>query len=246
MQLSLQFFLQMLTSTTKLTSQECDAILSLTGTREELPSHTTFVDQGSTLESVCLVVEGLCGRLEPAKEERQQITGLYVKGDIPDLYGVYIPNANESFIALCPSSILRIRHSSIRKIINEHPGIAEAITRYLLIYAATTSVWLVNLGARDAASRISHFFCETALRLRAEEGNAFSFPLRITQTQLSEIVGLSAVHVNRSLKSLRDAELVSFMSGRVHVLDWQGLVKAAGFDPAYLRHQGKQLRFAPA
>jgi CRP-like cAMP-binding protein len=56
----------------------------------------------------------------------------------------------------------------------------------------------------------------------------------ITQTELADAAGLSTVHVNRNLQSLRKNGLISFRAGSLKVLDWAGLVEAGAFDPAYL------------
>jgi transcription initiation factor IIE alpha subunit len=56
----------------------------------------------------------------------------------------------------------------------------------------------------------------------------------VTQTVMAEAVGLSIVHVNRTLQELRDANLLTFENGRLEILDWKKLVRLAGFDPTYL------------
>jgi CRP-like cAMP-binding protein len=58
--------------------------------------------------------------------------------------------------------------------------------------------------------------------------------LPITQTDLADATGISAVHVNRTLQGLRRNGLISFRAGSLKILDWAGLVKAGDFDPSYL------------
>ena len=100
---------------------------------------------------------------------------------------------------------------------------------------ATLREWVVNLGQRDAEERIAHLFCELHLRLQVvgltTDGG---FELPITQLELADTVGLSTVHANRSLQSLRARGLIQFKGQVVDIPDVSRLRKFAGFDPKYL------------
>ena len=60
------------------------------------------------------------------------------------------------------------------------------------------------------------------------------YPLNLTQVDLAECLGLTSVHINRTLKELRERRLVEFRGGRVSIHDLAGLERVAEFDPAYL------------
>ena len=64
--------------------------------------------------------------------------------------------------------------------------------------------------------------------------DGMSYTLNLTQTDLAECVGLTSIHVNRTLKELRENGLVQFRGGRVTIDNWAGLARIAEFDPAYL------------
>jgi CRP-like cAMP-binding protein len=68
-----------------------------------------------------------------------------------------------------------------------------------------------------------------------ELADTSGFPLRITKTDLAECLGLTSVHVNRTLRELREAGLSVFRDGRVEILDPAGLRRVAEFDPEYLQ-----------
>ena len=94
---------------------------------------------------------------------------------------------------------------------------------------------LVGLGRRDAIKRISHFLLELCTRLSLLGlGSTAGYDCPLTQYHLADALGLTSVHVNRVLRDLRQAELVSFRAGRVTFLDYEGLVDLAEFDPTYL------------
>ncbi len=95
--------------------------------------------------------------------------------------------------------------------------------------------WLVNVGGRNAYARVAHLLCELYVRM----GNVglvtdgrMSLPL--TQADLGQALGLTPVHVNRMLSQLRGKGLVTFRAFQLRILDLDGLIAAAGFDPGYL------------
>lgn len=104
-----------------------------------------------------------------------------------------------------------------------------------MVDTAILREWITGLGQRPADRRIGHLFCELHARLAGVDlvsDGSFGFP--ISQIELGDTVGLSAVHVNRSLRSLREASLVTFRSGTVEMLDATRLRQMVGFDPRYL------------
>jgi len=97
---------------------------------------------------------------------------------------------------------------------------------------------VINVGRRDSRARIAHLLCELAVRLKsigAENGDEmFDFP--VTQEQLADATGLTSVHTNRTLQSLRRDGLIQLTARSLTVLDWEGLRNAGDFDELYLHH----------
>lgn len=231
---SLNAFLDRLTARTRLTEGERHAVLSLVGRAERLEAHEACVVIGDAITSVTLLLEGICARVDMPSEERRQITAIYIKGDMFDLGGIFEPQATATVEALTDASIVRITHSDMRALMRTYPAISEAFSRYLLGDAAITAEWLINIGGREARATLAHLFCEMAVRLGRVDGNSFSFHFPMSQLQLSEATGLSAVHVNRSLGCLRQNGLMRISHGMVQVPDWGALKRAAHFNGRYL------------
>lgn len=98
------------------------------------------------------------------------------------------------------------------------------------------SQWVVNVGRRQAVSRLAHLLCEMGLRMEnAGLGTRTAFRLQATQTQLGDALGLTPVHVNRTLRTLADAGLVSMTSFEVRVTCWNRLAEIGDFDEGYLQ-----------
>jgi CRP-like cAMP-binding protein len=240
---ALGMFLNKLTQYSPLDGEEQKALLSLEGSFATLKAHSPLYPPAARPHLVSLVVEGIVGREEITAHAHRQTTAIYLNGDIPDLNCLYLPTADEGFVALAPTIVLRMPQAAFRSMMLQHPGISEAITRYLLLHAAITAKWLGRFGGRDAPSRMAHFFCEMALRSRSEIDNSFSYPMPLTQTQLAEVCGISTVHANRSMNALRKSNVLDLSHGSCEVRDWGGLVEIAGFNQSYLR-MGQQFRLA--
>jgi CRP-like cAMP-binding protein len=181
------------------------------------------------------VLEGFCGRYNTFKNGERQISAIYVCGDAPDLYSVFQPIAAFDLEALTDLTIFRIPHSETRRLIEDFPAITEAFARYFVSEANIFSEWLANIGGKEAKQNVAHLFCELAFRMGAARSESFSFRLPIRQGQIAQACGVSAVHINRSLKVLRERELMTCEQYVVHVKSWQGLTAFAEFDPRYLK-----------
>ena len=116
------------------------------------------------------------------------------------------------------------------------PLIARALWMAGLIDESALRAWTVSLGKRDASERVAHLICELFVRLGTVGSTRVDgFDLPLTQEQLGDVLGLTTVHVNRVLRHLREAGLVSFKNCTVMIADFSKLRKAAGFDPGYLQ-----------
>ena len=125
---------------------------------------------------------------------------------------------------LARSRLVFLTHDTVRNLIRRCPRIGDAFWRETLIDASIFREWMLNQGRREAYGRIAHLLCELYVRLRSAgltNGHAYELPL--TQAELGDALGISTVHVNRTLQA-----------GSVTVLDWERLKEAGEFDPTYL------------
>lgn len=232
---ALDLFLERLLTHSVLDEKEQAAVAGLPVVRMEVAAHRDIVLLGERVDHACLVEDGLIARFGQIETGARQFVSLHIPGDMVDLHSLMVPQANAAVNSLARSTVLRIPHSSLREIGLEYPAIAAAFWRDCVIHAAIVAQWLVNVGRRDARSRLAHLLCEMALRYRHGHGPALSYDFPMTQEQLADALGLTAVHVNRTLMGLRDDGLIVHARGRVEILDWRALAAAADFDPTYLQ-----------
>jgi CRP-like cAMP-binding protein len=232
----LQIFIARLNRRSPLLGEEAAAILSLPVIPVQIRANRDFVYMGEDTDHACLVVEGLVGRFGQTKGGARQITAMHIPGDMADLSSVVVPKSGSALQALSATTILRIPHRAIRTIAAKHPAIAEALWRECVVDAALLAQWIVNVGRRDALARTAHLFCEMAVRYEdSAHSVALNFTFPATQNHLADALGLTAVHVNRTLKALKEAGALSLERGMVHILDWERLAEIGDFDPVYLQ-----------
>lgn len=233
--LALELFLERLLSHSELSREEREAIAGLPTTRMDVAAHRDVIRLGEREEQACLVERGLVGRFGQIETGARQFVSVHVPGEMADLHSLTLPQTSMGLCALAPSTVLRIPHQALRGIGFRYPAIAGAFWRECVLQAAIVEQWLVNVARRDARSRLAHYFCEMGLRYQQLGSRPPSrYELPMTQEQLGDVVGLTSVHVNRTLMALRDEGVVSASRGVVEILDWAALANAAEFDPAYL------------
>jgi CRP-like cAMP-binding protein len=202
----------------------------------EVKARRDFVRVGETLEHACLLAEGLVSRFGQTEDGKRQYVAIYVPGEMVDLPSVMVPTSATSLSALADSLILRIPHKQMREISVRYPAVAAAFWRDCVLDGAIVAQWLVNVGRRDARSRIAHLLCELAVRYRAmDQSDGLAYELPMTQEQMADALGLTPVHTNRMLQALRADGLIVINRSRVQIHDWQALAAAGDFDAIYLQ-----------
>ncbi|GAA4744265.1 Crp/Fnr family transcriptional regulator [Sphingomonas daechungensis] len=210
-------------------------MLDLPAYAEQVRANRDFVRLGETLDHSCLVVAGYVGRFEQNSDGVRQITALHIPGDMADLHSVVQPEATSALQALATTTILRVPHNAVRAATAAFPALAEALWRDCMVDSSILSQWVVNVGRRDARTRIAHLLCEIAVRLQvAPARGEILFPFPLTQNHLADATGLTAVHVNRTIQSLRLDGLAD-IKHNARIPDWNALAEAGDFDPDYLQ-----------
>lgn len=194
-----------------------------------------FISARQELNVSTLLLDGIACRFKDLRNGQRQISALHIPGDFIDLHSFTLKRLDHSVLALTPCRFVTMPHDSLRRITEQYPHLARLYWFSTNLDAAMHREWAVSLGRRTAESRVAHLFCELFVRFEIvgmTEG--LSYPLPLTQLDIAECMGLTPVHVNRTLKQLRETNLVTFRSGQVTIYDWDRLRAVAEFDPSYL------------
>ena len=216
-------------------AEEEEAIRGSISDVKEVRADTIVVRAHQPVDTCNILISGIACRYKDLRDGSRQITELHVSGDYTDLHSFTLKYLDHDIGALTDCRFAIVPHERMRDITERFPHLTRIYWFATNLDAAIHREWELSLGRRSALSRLAHMFCELKVRLDIVGlAGERSYALPLTQADLSECLGLTSVHVNRTLKELRESGLVSFRSGEVDILDWEGLKRAAEFDPAYL------------
>ena len=215
---------------------------------ETLPMQVVVIKEGQDIVRAgdspsrsCLLLSGFACVYKLTGDGKRQIVGFSIAGDIPDLQSLHLEVLDNSLSTLTPCRVGFITHEALRNLCERYPRITSAFWRETLIDAAIFREWVINVGQREAYSRMAHVFCELIVRLRAVglvEDHACTLP--ITQGEFADAIGVSTVHVNRVLQEMRAHGIIELSGDRLKVPDWETLKRAGDFDPTYLHLKREQ------
>ncbi len=195
--------------------------------------------EGATPRFLTLVLEGWACTYRDLENGQRQILSILLPGDLAEPFGILPDFADHSIGAVTQVTLAQIAPDLIRTTARASPRIEQALWWDLLVTIAIEREHAVSLGRRTASERLGHLFCELHLRqtlVGLAEGSTCDLPL--TQSELADLLGLSAVHVNRSIQDLRGRGLISLRNRKLIIHDLEELRDLSFFDSDYLHTGG--------
>jgi len=218
-----------------LDSQDQEAVLALPYRLIKFRPQEYIVREGDKPQNCCLILAGFAFRHKVAGNGGRQVFSIHMKGDMADLQNSLLGTADHNLQALTHVETALIPVEAVEKIAFERPAVGMAMWYETLVEASIFREWTLNVGRRNARTRAAHMLCEFALRLElAGLGARDDYELPMTQEQLADALGLTSVHVNRTLMALREDGLIARQHRSVRIADWAGLAAVGDFDSAYL------------
>lgn len=202
-----------------------------------------MIHQGQQDQAAYVLASGWACSYKLLPSGTRQIVDFQIPGDFLGLRSVLFRTSDHNVEPITPVQASEISQRDLLAAFAETPRLATAVLWAASRDEAMVVEHLVDLGRRSATERMAHFLLELGGRLRIvgmADKSGFACPL--SQYLLADAMGLSAVHVNRVLRELREEGLVTFQKGRVVFDDYDGLVEYADFDRAYLDHDGPLLK----
>ena len=229
-------FLRKLERRDVISAEERAALIEAAGGIETFPAGSDLVRQGDRPERSMLVAQGFTTRYRLLEDGTRQITAIHLPGDFVDLHSFLLKTMDHAVGALSPCRIVTFPHANLKRVTERHPHLTRMLWLMTLLDAAIHREWIVAMGRRSALEQMAHLLCEIFTRLSIVGlGNRDrELILPINQTELGDTLGLSTVHVNRTLQQLRAEQLITWQGQSVRVLDWDRLAGIAQFDDGYL------------
>lgn len=221
-----------------------DAILSVQGELNVFRRHEDISKAGTQPCHSAIVVTGFLQRYVSRSDGSRQIHSFYIAGDAPSLESLHLDRLDSNLSAAVPSEVAIIPHAELHRLMVSRPRVQALIWRSSLMQSALYREWLMRNSQLAADGAMAHLFCEIYKRSSAAnlvERKSCEMPL--TQEMLADALGLTGVHVNRTLQQLRETGMVDHRGGRLFMYDFDRLANYADFDPFYLHlKDGDQTR----
>ena len=211
------------------------ALLDLPFKTRKVEAGQFITREGMKAEFSTLLLSGFAYRQKLTADGDRQIVSIHIPGDFMDLEGSLLVTADHSVQALTRGEIATIATPHLVALIDSHPRLARAMWIDTLIDASIYREWVMNVGRRPAIQRIGHVLCEFGRRIElAGLGTTQGYQFPMTQEQLADAVGLTPVHVNRTLKAMEAEKLIARHKRFIRIPDWERLRTMAGFNELYL------------
>ncbi|MGZ9098352.1 MAG: Crp/Fnr family transcriptional regulator [Brevundimonas sp.] len=228
-----------------LSSEDQTALRAAISRTEEFARGEDIVVEGDRPDAVYLVLGGWAGRYKLTENGDRHIMAFLIPGDVCDVHVTLLEKMDHGIQALSPCHVAVFPADTLAVLMAGNWRIGAALLWSTLVDEAILREWLVNIGGRQTDQRVAHLFCEMLHRLEAVGlVSNDSFALPVTQEQLADSMGVSPVHMNRTIKDLRARKLIEIKSGRICVRDVDALMDFAGFDGSYLHRMRRAV--APA
>jgi len=211
--------------------------------RRSFAARRDMVHEGQVERSAYIVASGWVCSYKLMPSGARQIVDFQIPGDFLGLRSVLFRTADHNIEPITRVQASEVQVRDLLDAFNTAPRLAAAVLWAASRDEAMVVEHLVDLGRRDAKQRMAHFLLELGARLKLVGlGTNEGYACPLTQYLLADALGLSAVHVNRVLRDLREEGLVSFQQGKVIFENFAGLVALCDFDRTYLDHEGPLMR----
>ena len=236
-------FARKLTAFVQLSQDDLSVLSDVYRRRRSFAAGRDMIHQGQADQTAYIVASGWACSYKLLPGGTRQIVDVQIPGDFLGLRSVLFRTADHNVEPITRVQASEVKEQDLLAAFTQTPRLATAVLWAASRDEAMVVEHLVGLGRRNASERMAHFLLELGARLKLvglADRKGFSCPL--SQYQLADALGLSAVHVNRVLRELREEGLLTFQKGKVQFLNYEALVELSGFDRAYLDHEGPLLR----
>jgi CRP/FNR family transcriptional regulator, anaerobic regulatory protein len=172
------------------------------------------------------MVDGWACRVRSLPDGRDQCILIFMPGDLFAVKSMFVERHPDDVRTLSDCFIERLHYRELHKLYREDPDVSNRCVWQVIEEERRLHNWVVGLGQGSADERLAMLLIDFHERLQGAavipEGT-LQFHMPLTQQQLADYLGLTAIHVNRVLKAFREREIVAIREGTVRILDFQRL-----------------------
>lgn len=233
--MTLEPLVQNLELHSRLSLDDRQGVIALPHRVRKLEPSSYLVSEGDRPTHCAVMLSGFAYRQKQTGDGYRQIVSIHIPGEALDLQHLFLEVADHSVQMLTQGEVAFIAMTDLRALFDRSVGVSHAISRRSLVEASIFREWVLNVGRRNARSRMAHLLCEFAIRMRAAGlANDEGYELPISQEQFADALGLTTVHVNRTLRALGEDGFLKRDRRTISIPSWKRLAEIADFDERYL------------
>lgn len=223
-----------------------EAVKAATAGAKTFAAKHDLIREGDQPGPVFVMLEGWACRYKILPNGSRQILAFLMPGDCCDLHIGLLDKMDHSIQTITPATVATIDREKMDSLMEDHPSFARTMYIAQLVDEGTMRSWITSMGRRTSIERVAHLMCELYLRARnIGLATDVEVALPLSQLLLADALGMTPVHLNRVLKTLRLEGAMSLQRGSLIISDPETLVQIAGFDENYLhrrlgRSRGKE------
>ncbi|WP_404421880.1 Crp/Fnr family transcriptional regulator [Thalassospira australica] len=222
-----------------LTNKELDTFVSLPSRLVTFEAGREIVHEGQQAHKAFILLDGWVSSYKLLPDGTRQIIDFQIPGDFLGLRSLLLRTSDHSFEAVTDVSIAEVSAQNMFSVFAESPRLASAVLWAASRDEAMVVEHLVSIGRRSAIVRTAHFLLELGARLNLiGVGTKDGYPCPLSQYLLADALGLSAIHINRVLRQLREQKLLTFQKGIVRFDNFEKLIELTDFHVGYLDQDG--------
>ena len=231
-------FINKLRGFAELSGQDIGALVAATADPRWVGPRRDIIREGDRPGPVLVILEGWAFRYKILPNGLRQIMAFMMPGDACDLHIGLVDRMDHGIQTVTDVRVATINGETMNRVMIAHPTIARAMYIAQLVDEGTLRSWIVSMGRRTSAERVAHLLLELYIRAASiglAEGDTMALPL--TQAVLADAMGMTSVHINRVLQSLRASGAVELQRGVLKINQPSVLTQTAGFDDSYLHRR---------
>jgi len=219
----------------RLSPDELDCLMELQSNRQNIARSTDVVHEGQTGHDAYILQQGWAYSYKLLPDGGRQVINFSVPGDFMGLRSVLLRTSDHSFASIDDAVVSRFSVKRMISVFSQFPRVGAGVLWAVSRDEAMLVEHLVGVGRRSAIERVAHFFLELGDRLQlVGMASETHFECPLNQYLLADALGLTAIHINRVLRQLREQGLITLKQHHVVITDVKGLKELAGYESDYL------------
>lgn len=228
--------IRLLSAQGDLSLEDKRAIMAIRMTRRSFAIGQLIGREGRPVSNCMILTRGFAAREKTSGEGSRQIVSIHGPGDVLNIQAAFLPIPDCDIRTLEDCEVSLVDAEAIKALATERPAVAHSLLIGAFTDASIAREWILNVGQRDARTRLAHFLCEYLNRISFLGHPADGvYEIRLSQEQIGDATGITAVHVNRMLKSLQAGNLIEQSGRSIRVLDMNALENAGDYNRRYLQ-----------